>query len=102
MIIMIIDIMTITAMMSMATMMTILAIVNLVTMMTLATMMTMTTMMTIFFDILTFYIFNKLQATRIHSLSIISPFYGKSQRMCTNPSKRSPEFIKRELYLIFL
>ena len=23
-------------------------------------------------------IFNKLQATRIHSLSIISPFYGKS------------------------
>ena len=25
-----------------------------------------------------------------------------SQRMCTNPSKRSPEFLKSELYLIFL
>ena len=25
-----------------------------------------------------------------------------SQRMCTNPSKQSPEFLKREKYLIFL
>ena len=27
---------------------------------------------------------------------------GEQSKSCTNPSKRSPEFLKRELYLIFL
>ena len=103
MMIMTIGIMTITAMMSMATMMTILAIVILVTVMTLATMMTMTTMMTIFFDILTFDIFNKLHATRIHSLSNISPFYGKSIPTDVYKSFQTESRVfKREKYLIFL
>ena len=38
----------------------------------------------------------------IHCPSFHHFMENPSQRMCTNPSKRSPEFLKRELYLIFL